>query len=343
MSAALDPARPPLALDVRNLSVAAGETPLVHDVSFAVAAGARVSLVGESGSGKTITALAVMGLLRPPVRIAGGSVLLGDTDLRRLSRRQLDRVRGGRIAMVYQDPMATLNPLHRVVEQIVEAIRLHTPLDRRAARARAVELLEDVGIPDAAAKAEAYPHELSGGMRQRVVIAMALSGDPELLLCDEPTTALDVTTQRRIVELLVRVSEERGVAMVMITHDLGVAAGFSDEVAVMYAGRIVERAEATRIYAEPCHPYTEALLGAACDLTLPLERPIPTIQGQPPSPGELAGGCSFHPRCRYAQPLCEVDRPLLLEAAGGGSVACHFALERSPVAVSDAADEVGDA
>ncbi len=287
-----------------------------------------MGLVGESGSGKTMTAMAVMGLLRRPLRVSAGSVRLGETDLRALRGRQLARVRGGRVAMIYQDPMQSLNPLHRVGEQIAEAIRLHASDGRRGAMARAVQLLDDVGIHDAAAKARAYPHELSGGMRQRVMIAMALAADPELLLCDEPTTALDVTTQRRIVELLVRISRERGVAMVMITHDLGVAAGFCDEIAVMYAGRLVEQAPVRELYAAPRHPYTEALLGAACDLTLPLDRAIPTIAGQPPLPGQLAGGCSFHPRCPYAQEVCTVERPLLRapDDEAPSRVACHFAL-----------------
>jgi oligopeptide/dipeptide ABC transporter ATP-binding protein len=313
------------ALDVRGLSVAAGDTPIVRDVTFTVAPGRRVGLVGESGSGKTLTALAIMGLLRRPLAVTEGSVLLGDTDLRGLGRRELDRVRGGRIAMIYQDPMASLNPLHRVGDQIVEAIRLHGSASRVVARRRAIELLGDVGIHDAAVKVDAYPHELSGGMRQRVMIAMALSADPEVLLCDEPTTALDVTTQRKIVELLVAISEERSVAMVMITHDLGVAAGFCDDIAVMYAGRLVEQATAVELYARPRHPYSEALLGAAIDLTAPLDRPIPTIAGQPPIPGRLAPGCSFHPRCRYAQDVCRERRPLL-EPSGPSLAACHFPL-----------------
>ncbi|MDW5598439.1 ABC transporter ATP-binding protein [Conexibacter stalactiti] len=324
------------ALAVEGLTVVAdagraGPLPIVRDVSFTVARGARMGLVGESGSGKTMTAMAAMGLLRRPLRITAGSVRLGETDLRALRGRALNRVRGGRIGMIYQDPMRSLNPLHKVGDQISETIRLHTSLNRREAGARVLELLDDVGIADAAAKARAYPHELSGGMRQRVMIAMALSADPEVLICDEPTTALDVTTQRRIVELLVRISREREVAMVMITHDLGVAAGFCDEIAVMYAGRLVEQAPVRELYAAPRHPYTEALLGAACDLTLPLGRPIPTIAGQPPLPGQLASGCSFHPRCPYAQEVCAQQRPALAESGDGGRVACHFALTREEV------------
>jgi oligopeptide/dipeptide ABC transporter ATP-binding protein len=318
-------------LDVSGLCVAAGDLALVRDVSFSLAPGRRLGIVGESGSGKTLTALATMGLLRRPLRVTAGSVRLGDVDLLTLSRRALDRERGGRIAMIYQDPMASLNPLHRVGDQIVETIRLHAPqVGKAQARARAVELLADVGIRDPELRARSYPHELSGGMRQRVMIAMALSAEPDVLLCDEPTTALDVTTQRRIVELLVRISEERGVAMVMITHDLGVAAGFCDDVAVMYGGRIVERAGVAQLYARPRHPYTEALLGAAIDLTAPLDAPVPTIPGQPPVAGALPSGCSFHPRCRYAQDRCVAERPLLED-----SVACHFPLAAAPPAVAD--------
>lgn len=306
-------------LEVRDLEVSIGETPIVRGVSFSVGKGERMGLVGESGSGKTLTVLAVMGLLRAPLRVTGGEALLGGVDLLGLNRRGLDRIRGGRIGMIYQDPMASLNPLHRVGDQVAEAILLHTGLDRAGARARTIELFEEVGIRDAATRVDSYPHELSGGMRQRVMIAMALGADPEVLLCDEPTTALDVTTQRRIVELLLAISEQRGLALVMITHDLGVAAGFCEAVAVMYGGRIVERAPVDRLYARPRHPYAEALLGAACDLTLDLEAPIPAIPGRPPIPGELPPGCSFNPRCPYAQDRClEADPPF------ADSVACYF-------------------
>jgi oligopeptide/dipeptide ABC transporter ATP-binding protein len=321
-------------LAVEGLTVAVGDTPIVRDVSLSLAPGKRIGLVGESGCGKTVTAMAVMGLLRRPLERTAGRVMLDDTDLAALGRRRLDRLRGSRIAMVYQDPMASLNPLQRVGRQVVEAVRLHSDVSRGAARARAVELLDEVGIPDPAARVDSYPHELSGGMRQRVMIAMALAGEPEVLLCDEPTTALDVTTQRRIVELLTRISDERRLAIVLITHDLGVAAGLVDEVAVMYAGRIVERAPVGELYTGPRHPYTEALLGAACDLTLPLDQPIPTIPGQPPLPAEVDDGCSFRARCRYAQDLCAQQRPLLERRDGGPPAACHFPLhaQREPVA-----------
>jgi oligopeptide/dipeptide ABC transporter ATP-binding protein len=329
-------------LEVRDLSVSVGETPIVRGVSFVVGRGQRIGLVGESGSGKTLTVLAVMGLLRAPLRVSGGEALLGGTDLLKLKRRRLDQIRGGRIGMIYQDPMASLNPLHRVGDQVAEAIRLHTGLDRAAARERTVELLDEVGIRDARARIESYPHELSGGMRQRVMIAMALGPDPEVLLCDEPTTALDVTTQRRIIELLLKISEQRGLALVMITHDLGVAAGFCEQVAVMYAGRIVESAPVDELYARPRHPYAEALLGAACDLTLDLEAPIPAIPGRPPIPGELPSGCSFNPRCPHARPRCHEAEPPP-ERHGAGTVACYFELGSRRVAeqvpIAEAADD----
>jgi oligopeptide/dipeptide ABC transporter ATP-binding protein len=311
-------------LDVRDLNVAVRDTPVVRDVSLSIPAGGRLGLVGESGCGKTMTALSIMRLVKPPVHITGGQVLLGDTDLLRLSQKELDRVRGGRVAMVYQDPMQALNPLHRIGDQIVEAIRLHTNASRVDAHPRAVALLDDVGVADAARRMKAYPHEFSGGMRQRVMIAMALAADPELLLCDEPTTALDVTTQARIIDLLMEISQKRGVATMLITHDLGVAAGFCDDIVVMYAGRVIERSQVDRLYQRPLHPYSEALMGASVDLEMPLDQPIPAVGGQPPVPGEMPDNvCPFHPRCPYAQDICRRERPPLAPHAGA-LVACHF-------------------
>jgi oligopeptide/dipeptide ABC transporter ATP-binding protein len=314
----------PSILDVRGLNVAVRDTPVVRDVSLSIPAGGRLGLVGESGCGKTMTALSIMRLVKPPVHITGGRVLLGDTDVSQLGQKELNRVRGGRMAMVYQDPMQALNPLHRIGDQIIEAIRLHTGMSRVDAHRRAVELLDDVGVADAARRMKAYPHEFSGGMRQRVMIAMALAADPELLLCDEPTTALDVTTQARIIDLLMEISQERGVAMMLITHDLGVAAGFCDDIIVMYAGRVVERARVDRLYQRPLHPYSEALMGASVDLEMPLDELIPAVGGQPPVPGEMPDDvCPFHPRCPYAQDLCRRERPPLAPHSGD-LVACHF-------------------
>ena len=271
-------------------------TELVHDVSFALRRGERLALVGESGSGKTITALALMRLLRDPLVLAGGSISLGgDTELTTMSERELARIRGGRVAMIYQDPLTALNPVLRIGHQLVEAIRLHSPLSKAAARKRAIELLGQVGLSQPASRIDAYPHEFSGGMRQRVMIAMALSGDPEVLIADEPTTALDVTTQARILALLDDLVSERGISVLLITHDLGIAAGFCDRVHVMYAGRIVERSDVFSIYPNPLHPYSEALLDAVCRLDIDLSHEIPAIPGYPPAPTALPRGLCVQP------------------------------------------------
>jgi oligopeptide/dipeptide ABC transporter ATP-binding protein len=303
-------------LDVTDLRVDVGSTPIVRGVSFSLRPGARLGLVGESGSGKSLTALSVMGLVRPPLRVTGGRVRLGELDLRALRRKELDRVRGRRISMIYQDPAAALNPLMTVGDQIAEAVRLHTDADRSAARERAVELLGEVGVPLARSRMRAYPHEFSGGMLQRVMIAMALAGDPDVLLCDEPTTALDVTTQVRIMNLLDRLCSATGVAALLITHDLGVAAGFCDDIAVMYAGQIVERATTPTLYGQPRHPYSQALMSAIIDLDVDLDRPVPAIAGQPPAPGEVGHGCAFQPRCPRAIESCGADVPQLRDVAG---------------------------
>lgn len=324
-------------LQVEELRVAFGDVEAVRGVSFTLERGQRLGLVGESGSGKSLTALALMRLLRAPGRIAGGRVVLDGTDLTALPERAMRAVRGGRIAMVYQDPMTALNPVQRVGRQLVEAIRLHRDASRRAARARAVELLAEVGVPEPERRMDAYPHELSGGMRQRVVIAMALAAEPDVLLCDEPTTALDVTTQARIMDLLSGIVEQHGTAVVLITHDLGVAAGFCDSVQVMYAGRIVERSPVQPLYDHPLHPYAEALLGSACDLALDLERPIPAIGGQPPQAGSAPSGCAFHPRCPYALEVCRTTDPVLTDH-DGVLAACHRAEERAAAARKGAID-----
>jgi oligopeptide/dipeptide ABC transporter ATP-binding protein len=313
-------------LDVRDLRVAFGAIEPVRGISFRLRRGERLGLVGESGSGKSLTALAIMRLARRAQ--LSGEVLLQGEDLLTLKPRQMEKVRGGRVAMVYQDPMSALNPVYTVGKQLEEAIRLHRRLDRRGARERAIELLDDVGVPHPARRVEQYPHEFSGGMRQRVMIAMAMCADPAVLICDEPTTALDVTTQARIMDLLDRLVEEHHTAVMLITHDLGVAAGFCDTVQVMYGGRIVERAEAEELYRASLHPYREALLGAAVDLNLELGVPIPTIGGSPPLAGSLPGGCSFHPRCAWAQDRCRTEVPQLREIAGR-LVECHRADERA--------------
>ena len=304
------------------------EAAIVRGISVSVERGQKIALVGESGCGKSVTALAIMRLLRGVLRVSAGRVLLDGVDVLQLSERQMNKVRGARIGMIDQNPMSALNPVQTIGAQLVEALRLHSNLSRRDARTRAIELLAEVGVSRPEKRIGAYPHEFSGGMRQRVVIAMALSGEPNLVIADEPTTALDVTTQARIMDMLAQLAADRALAVLLITHDLGVAAGFCDEVHVMYAGRIVERADVDALFARPVHPYSEALLSSVCDLSTPIDSPVPSIGGQPPLPGELEGVCSFSPRCRYAEDICRRERPQL-SAVPSALVACHFALERS--------------
>ncbi|MDA8184537.1 MAG: ABC transporter ATP-binding protein [Actinomycetota bacterium] len=314
-------------LEVRNLRVGIAGRPaqeIVRGVSFVLKRGERLGLVGESGSGKSVTALSIARLIHTPLRVLGGEVYLEGVDLLRLSDRRMNRVRGGRIGLIYQDPMAALNPVQTVGTQIAEAIRLHSHMSRAAARARAIELLGDVGLPHAAQRVDSYPHELSGGLRQRALIAIAISADPELLLADEPTTALDVTTQARILDLLGELSATRGISVLLITHDLAVATEFCDTIQVMYAGRIVEQAAVGAFYERPLHPYTRALLQTEVNLETDISRPIPTIAGQPPLPGEFEGCCAFAPRCAVVEQVCREVRPDLV-AIGNGTVACHVA------------------
>ena len=320
-----------VALDVRGLQVEIDVrrgTPLrpVRGVSFAVRTGERVGIVGESGSGKTLTALALIRLLPPRVRIAGGEVLLGGRELTSLGEREMAGVRGGRLSLVYQDPMSSLNPLRTVGNQVAEAILAHESVGRKEARNRTVELLRDVGIPHAERRANDYPHEFSGGMRQRVVIAMAICADPDVLIADEATTALDVTTQARIMEMLSRIVDERRMGMILITHDLGLAAAFCDEIHVMYAGRIVERGDARSVFESPAHPYTAALLDSICTLDRDVSRPIAAIAGQPPLLQALPSGCPFHPRCLRAQNDCTVEQPPVT-LRGTRAFECHHPLE----------------
>jgi oligopeptide/dipeptide ABC transporter ATP-binding protein len=320
-----------LALDVRGLEVeidvrrGAALRP-VRGVSFAVRSGQRVGIVGESGSGKTLTALALIRLLPPRVRIAAGDVLLGGRELTTLTEREMAGVRGGRLSLVYQDPMSSLNPLQTVGGQVAEAILAHEKVSRREARDRSVELLRDVGIPHAERRADDYPHEFSGGMRQRVVIAMAICADPDVLIADEATTALDVTTQAMIMEMLSRIVEERRMGMILITHDLGLAAAFCDDIHVMYAGRIVESGAAGAVFERPAHPYAAALLESICTLDRDISRPITAIAGQPPHLQALPSGCPFHPRCLRAQTDCADAVPPVTVLPGGRSFECHHPL-----------------
>lgn len=301
----------------------------VREISFRVHRGQRLGIVGESGSGKSLTALSLMRLVPKTARIRG-EVFLNRRDLLRLTEREMARVRGAEISMVYQNPLSSLNPVQTVGRQIVEAIRCHERVGRRAARARATELLVEVGVRDAHRRVDSYPHEFSGGMRQRVMIAMALSTNPDLLIADEPTTALDVTTQARIIELLRRLVEERGTSVVLISHDLAVAAEFCSDVQVMHAGRVVERTAAEQLYTHPTHPYSEALLKSSCSMSTDIARPLPAIPGQAPTPEALPGGCAFHPRCFAAIEKCKSIDPVPESYIGPHNVLveCHRASER---------------
>jgi peptide/nickel transport system ATP-binding protein len=326
-----DKTAPPL-LDVHGLTVAfhvdgRGWLTAVDDVSFSIGPHETVVLVGESGSGKTVTSLAIMGLVRPPAARVSGEVLFGDRAVLRLSRRELAGLRGAEIAMVFQEPTARLNPALKVGEQIAEVLRYHRGLSRRAAWRRAVELLEHVEIANGAARADAYPHELSGGMCQRVTIAIALACDPALLIADEPTTALDVTIQAQILELLKRIQTERGMAMLFVTHDLGIAADIGDRGIVMYAGQVVEDATVRSLFHHPRHPYTEGLLRAMPQSSFAAvaqgTRRLATIPGVAPVPGRLPAGCRFHPRCGYTvEGICVGVAPELQTLADGRAARC---------------------
>ena len=277
----------------------------VDGVSFAVSSGEVLAIVGESGAGKSVTALTVLGLTRSHNAQIEGSAKLRDQELLEASETELQKVRGDRIAMIFQDPMTSLNPVYRVGDQIVEAIRAHRDqIVDEEARGLAVEMLDAVGIPQAERRADAYPHELSGGMRQRAMIAMALALDPEVLIADEPTTALDVTIQAQILELLRRLNRERDLAIVLITHDLAVVAEVADRVLVMYAGRVVEEGTLDEIFYDPQHPYTWGLLGSLARLDRDRPERLPQIRGAPPSLLELPAGCAFRPRCPHAFGRC---------------------------------------
>ncbi len=280
----------------------------VDGVSFEVARGRTLGIVGESGSGKTACSLTTIGLTRQMGARVSGSVRFQGRELLALPERELRAVRGNEIAMVFQDPLSSMHPLFTVGSQIVEAVRAHRDASKRQARERAIELLSLVGIADAQRRVDAYPHELSGGMRQRAMIAMALANDPKLLIADEPTSALDVTVQAQILDLLARLQRELSMAIVLVTHDLGVVAEMADDIAVMYAGRIVELAPADELFSHPEHPYTWGLLQSIPTLFGPRERELRPIGGTPPSLIERPTGCHFHPRCPYAQPRhAEVD------------------------------------
>jgi oligopeptide/dipeptide ABC transporter ATP-binding protein len=313
-------------LEVENLRVtfpAANGTRFaaVDGVSFGLSRGETLALVGESGCGKSLTSLSLLRLVPPPGRIEPDSrIHLGDTDVLALRGEALRDIRGRRIGMIFQDPMTSLDPVFRVGDQIAEGILAHFPISKREARERAVALLREVGIPDPAARAQAYPHQLSGGMRQRVMIAIALAAEPEILVADEPTTALDVTVQAQILEVLDRLRTQRGMAVLLITHDLGIVAGRADRVAVMYAGEIVEEAPTARLFAQPSHPYTQGLFASIPRLSGPVQRLNP-IPGTVPPAAAWPSGCRFRPRCPYAFDSCVRD-PALLPAGPNHRARC---------------------
>jgi peptide/nickel transport system ATP-binding protein len=319
-------ADPTPVLEVRHLRVEfttrRGTLRALDDVSFSIARGEVLGVVGESGAGKTLTGLAVTGLIEPPGRIAGGSVHLAGTRIDDLTPEAMRRIRGKRIGMIFQDPLTSLNPLYRIGAQLVETIRTHLPLNETQARQRAIDLLTEVGIPAPEKRIDAYPHEFSGGMRQRVVIALAICAEPELIIADEPTTALDVSVQAQIIALIKRLGRDHGTSVMLVTHDMGVIAETCDRVAVMYAGRIVETGPVGDVVQRPLHPYAKGLMGAIPALHGDAAR-LTQIPGTMPRLSAIPNGCAFHTRCAFAFDRCRVERPELV-AHGAQRVACHL-------------------
>ena len=322
---------PPALLDVRHLRVEfptrRGVLTAVDDVSFSIAPGEVLGVVGESGAGKSLTGAAIIGLLEPPGRIASGEVLLDGMRIDHLPHDAMRRIRGRRIGAIFQDPLASLDPLYSIGNQLTETIRTHMPMSETAARTRAIELLQEVGIPAAARRIDHYPHQFSGGMRQRVVIALALAAQPQLIIADEPTTALDVSIQAQIITLLRKLCREHRTAVMLITHDMGVIAETADRVAVMYAGRIVEIGLVGDVIRAPRHPYTVGLMGSIPTLAGERERLV-QIDGTMPRLTAIPAGCPFHPRCSHAFDRCLRERPDLLEA-GTSRAACWLHAKES--------------
>jgi oligopeptide/dipeptide ABC transporter ATP-binding protein len=322
-------------LDVRDLEVRfpsdAGPIHAVNGVTFSVQAGERIGIVGESGSGKTVTGLSVIGLVRTPPARLSGQILYDGTDVARMRAKERQRLRGAEIAMIFQNPLSSLNPAMTVGNQIAEAIRAHEDTSKRVAKANAVGLLGRVGIPAPARNADEYPHRFSGGMRQRVMIAIALAPGPRLLIADEPTTALDVTIQAQILDLLMSLSDEREMAVMLITHDLAVLAGFAERIVVMYAGRVMEEGPVDTIYYRSSHPYTWGLLSSITRLDEPRRERLSPIAGNPPSALSLPSGCVFHPRCPYGDERSHREVPALIVHPGDDhACACHYAGQLTP-------------
>jgi oligopeptide transport system ATP-binding protein len=324
-SLAFDEAAPLLSVDGLRVELPARRavTVAVDEVSYDIGAGETLAVVGESGSGKSMTARAVMGILPPRARVTAGGVRFRGVDLLTLPERERREIRGARIAMVFQNALSALNPVLTIGRQLAELFEAHTGVSRGAAKKRSVELLELVRIPAARTRVNDYPHQFSGGMRQRVVIAMALALDPDVVIADEPTTALDVTVQAQIMRLFAEVKRERKMGLLLITHDMGVVADIADRVAVMYAGKIVEEGSAIEIYTRPAHPYTKALLRSIPQAAAKGRR-LAAIPGAPPDLARVPSGCPFHPRCDYLAPRCHTDVPPAYLVSEGHSSRCHF-------------------
>ena len=330
-----DPAKNEPLLAVKDLRVQFdtddGPVRAVDGISFTLNPGETLGIVGESGSGKSVTGLSLLGLVpQPPGKITSGSIQYAGQDLLRMKPKQLNRIRGDRIAMIFQDPLTSLNPLLTVEEQLSEVTMLHRGLSRKMAAHHSIELLERVGISNAARRVYDYPHQFSGGMRQRVMIAMALSCQPDILIADEPTTALDVTIQSQILDLMKQLQAEQGTAIILITHDLGIVAGTCQNVKVMYAGKFVEAATTQELFTHPRHPYTLGLLHSVPRLDESATDRLEPIAGGPPDPTELPTGCPFHPRCPYAMDQCKAEFPPTVTSPGGSEYACFVDVENSP-------------
>ncbi len=327
-------------LSVKNLKTSfftyAGEVKAVDDISFEIGTGEAVAIVGESGCGKSITAMSIMRLIANPGKIVQGEINFNEQDLTKLSEKEMRKIRGNEISMIFQDPMTSLNPVLTVKKQLTESLILHKNLDLNAATKRAVELLEMVGIPSPAERLAQYPHQFSGGMRQRVMIAMALSCEPKLLIADEPTTALDVTIQAQILELMKELKQKVNTSIILITHDLGVVAGLCQKVIVMYAGKIIEQGSLKDIFYNPQHPYTWGLLASVPRLDEENKRKLVPIWGQPPDLLAPPAGCRFAPRCDYAMQICQTQAPNYYQVNQGHQAACWLLDQNAPSVIRPA-------